>query len=343
MERRGAGRGTAGTAALRTWSPRLSARSRVEHLAIEGSPLPTPCRREVSMRSVPSSRCRPPRHRAHPSPAPVELQAVARLVDEVAVDEPDHLLVHVLDEPGPDLVLGTKPFDRSVHPFTMLAGFTAPTEWAAFGLRIHGRIRRLDEPGAAPVASRTTFLVHRDGSEASVLRQGDTAEDLPGPAIGTIPDLCRRVLGLPTPPPPAPTTRPLWITIWLDRIMTAWSDPAHRSQLSSCWPQVAAMHPAQGEPGPPGVDPADLVAVASAHTDRWPWARLRAEAQPLALPDGPLPPDVAAWMDDGFYARWVLGAFPAAEDLADDLLSLLQDPVRSQLRTTLIALLTSPG
>lgn len=295
------------------------------------------------MRSVPSSRCRPSRHRAHLSPAAVELQAVARLVDEISADEPDHLLIHLLDEPGPDLALGTKPFDRSVHPFSMLAGFTAPADWAAFGLRVHGRIRRLDEPAGAPVASRTTFLVHRDGREASVLRRDDTAEDLPGPAAGTIPDLCRRVLGLATPAPPAPTSRLLWITIWLDRLMTAWSDPGRRGQLSSSWAEVAALHPAQHDTPASGPDPADLVAIAGAHTDRWPWSRLRTEGYPVPLPDGPLPPDVAAWMDDGFYARWVLGAFPSPEDLVGDLLSLLHDPVRTQLHATLLALLASPG
>ncbi len=291
------------------------------------------------MRSVTSSHRR--LHGRSPRWSP--LQPVARLVDELGADEPGHLLVHLLDEPGPDVAIGIKALDRSIHPFTELAGFTAPDEWCAFGVRVRGRARHIDALDEAPEPVSSTFLVDRTGREAAVLRSGDSPIDLTGPAEGTIADLCRRVLGLPTPPPPAPSSCPLWITMWLDRIMTAWCDPARRRQLTSSWAQLAVLHP--GVAAAPGDDlltldqPGRLVELARAHTDAWPWSRLREAPRAAALPDGELSPAVTAWMDDGFYARWALGAFPAAEDLVVDLLTILEDPARTLLRSTLIALL----
>lgn len=291
------------------------------------------------MRSVTSSHRRLHARSAAPSP----LQPVARLVDELGEDEPGHLLVHVLDAPGPDLAIGTAPLDRSVHPFTELAGVTAPEAWHTFGVRVRGRAHHLDEPEGTPEPVSTTFLVDRAGHEASVLRRGGTSLDLPGRAEGTIPDLCRRVLGLPTPPPPTPTSRSLWITLWLDRIMAAWNDPERRREVTASWAQLAGLHPAVAASPTDDLlrigDPSRLLVLARAHTEAWPWARLRAEPAAVALPDGPLPVEVTSWMDDGFFARWALGSLAPVETLVTDLLSLLDDPLREQLRACLIALL----
>lgn len=292
------------------------------------------------MRSAPSSTHR----RLHPRPGPPSpLQAIAHLVDELAVDEPGHLLVHVLDEAGPELALGTLPFDRAVHPFDVLAGFTAPGDWAVLGVRAQGTMHHLDDPHQASRRTAATTLLDRSGAQASVLRTGDVVTDIPGAAVGIVPDLCRRALGLPTDPPPAPTSLPLWVTIWLDRIMAAWSDPSRRRRLTAAWAPLAALHPAVAaspDHHPPALDdPAHLVALARAHTDAWPWRRLRAEPDAAPLPDGHLTPEIAAWMDDGLYARWALGAFPHAAELITDLRALLDEPLRSQLSRTLVDLL----
>src|SRR3546814_8885037 len=69
---------------------------------------------------------------------------------------------------------------------------------------------------------------------------------------------------------------------------------------------------------------ATLVTAARAHAACWPWARLRLEPGGAPLPPGnELPSHVAAWMDDGFYARWALGAFPSAARLVHDLAGLV--------------------
>jgi hypothetical protein len=280
--------------------------------------------------------------RLHPVPSPRKIDAIAHLVDEGAVDDPDHVLVHVVDE-GDDLLLGLKPLDVGTHPFHELAGFTAPEEWSMFGLRVHGTAHHLD--GACPpTRTTTTFLVSRDGEEASILRTSAGAEPLVGPASGTIADTCRRVLDLPTAPPP-PTTALLWTIAWLDRVMEAWGDPTRRRQVASSWAQVAVLHPAVSQAPEHDLlvldEPATLIELARAHTAAWTWTRLRQDADALRLPHGHLPSDVASWMDDGFFARWALGAFPDPGTLVHELLGLLEPELQWSVVEVLEGVLTA--
>ncbi|MGH9274478.1 MAG: hypothetical protein ACRDZU_07510, partial [Acidimicrobiales bacterium] len=128
------------------------------------------------MRSATSSH-----RRLHPGPpVPKRIDAIVQLVDEGSVDEPGHLLVHVVDE-GDDLLLGVKPLAVGTHPFDELAGLTAPEEWSMFGLRVRGRAHHLDSD-CPPEPTVTTFLVDRDGEERSILRTGHQATPLSGPA-----------------------------------------------------------------------------------------------------------------------------------------------------------------
>ena len=290
------------------------------------------------MRSITSSsrrlRSRPPRHR--------HLLELARLIDHDCADQPAHVLVHAIEDPeGAYVDVGVLPLELGVHPFNELAGFTAPSDWAIFGMRVHGTAHHLegDEPAERTI---TTYLLHRGGQEASVLRVGTSSTDLTGPAVGTIPDLCHRVLGLATPPAPASTAL-LWSVAWLDRILERWGDPAQRRALASSWEACARLHPALGSAGDAGLslidDPTALIAHCAAHAEAWSWARLRAEPSALALPDGALPVDVTQWMDDGFYARWALGSFPAFATLSRDLSALLDHSINSRLATVLAGVL----
>ncbi len=282
------------------------------------------------MRSITSSH-----RRLHSRPPRNELiDATAQLVDERTLDEPGHVLVHVIEEPE-DLVLGLKPLEVGLHPFGELAGFSAPPAWSMVGLRVRGTAHHLDGDRRAERTS-TTYLLHRSGEERSLLRTDHTVTPLAGRAEGTLPDLCRRVLGLPTDPPPG-TTALLWTVAWLDRILEAWGDPDRRSNLCASWSQLACLHPAVV--GAAGPDPSQLVALGRAHTEAWPWARLRAAPHALHLPDGHLPPDITGWMDDGFYARWALGAFPTPATLARDVCHLVDDHVGERLAVAVEGLL----
>lgn len=289
------------------------------------------------MRSTTSSRrrlrSRPTRHR--------RIDAIARVVDEGTVGDPGHVLVHVTEEPDDEIVLGLKSLEVDVHPFSEVAGLTAPPEWSMFGLRVRGTAHHLDGDRPSERTS-TTYLLHRSGEESSLLRTGDTVTELSGLASGTLPDLCRRVLGLPTDPAPA-TTVLLWTVAWLDRILEGWGDLGRRSRLGSSWAQLALLHPAASTAPADALlsldDPARLITLGRAHTEAWPWARLRAEPGALHLPDGDLPSEITNWMDDGFYARWALGAFPPPAALARDLSDLLGDDLGTQFLGVLQGLL----
>lgn len=276
-------------------------------------------------------RSRSPRPCAPPS----ALCSLARLIDDSARDHPGHLLIHVVEDDD-DLMLGARALPTGTHPFSELAGFTAPPDWAVMGVRVRGIAHRLDDDPdhrRAPQPSCTTYLAHRCGEESSVLRNGDTVTNLSGRAAGTLPDLCRRVLGLPTDPPP-PSTTALWTVAWLDHLVECWSEPTRRRRLTTSWPEVAALHPAVAARGPALADrlePHQLITLASAHAAAWPWSRLRSQPDALPLPDSALPTRITEWMDDGFYARWAIGAFPPVGELARDLVPLLDPAVAAAL------------
>ena len=291
------------------------------------------------MRSTPSVR-----RRRHRGPAHTFLPSLARLVDEATVDDPDHVMVRVEGPIDDEVDLGLRPMDPGSHPFEVLAGFEAPEAWTVFGVRAVGRARHLDQPHRAPRRVATTYLVDRHGRDASLLRIEDEVEEPPGPATGTVPDLCRRVLGLPTPPPPR-TTAVLWTAVWLHRILERWAQPTARRELLTSWAQVAALHPAVGAPAPPDLlvldDPAALASLARAHAATTTWEQLRHARDPLPLPDGPLPPDIAAWMDDGFFARWTIGAHPPIASTATELAGLLGHEQGQRLKQAVLVLLSS--
>jgi hypothetical protein len=290
------------------------------------------------MRSARPSSCSS--HR--PGPAHGFLPRVAGIIDQTTLDEPGHVLVHVDGPVHPDVCLGFKSIGRHVHPFEVLAGFTAPDSWTAFGIRARGNAHHLDHPDAPPERTAVTFLVDRDGNEASVLRMGETISEPAAPAVGTIPDVARRVLGVATSGAPT-STAPLWTAMWLDRVLERWCQPERRRDLTSSWGQIAVLHPAVHAPAPPDVvafaDPASLVSVARSHAAATSWDELRRSPLPLALPGARLERDVARWMDDGFFARWTIGAFPSIATMATDLRELLGGAVGRQLLETTAALL----
>jgi hypothetical protein len=282
------------------------------------------------------------RRRRHRGPDHTFLPALASLVDQATAGERGHVVVRVEGPHRPDVDLGLKPLADGAHPFDELAGFEAPADWTVFGLRTTGRAHHLDRPGAEPRRIASTFLVDRHGAEASVLRFDDEVIDGPGRAIGTIPDTCRRVLGLATDPPPG-TTEVLWSTMWIDRILERWGQPDRRRDLVSSFAQLAILHPAVHAPSPPDVlavaDPASLARVARPHAAATSWSHLRTADEPFALPDGALSTSIARWMDDGFFARWVLGAYPHLSTAAFEVKDLLGPPLGALVTEALVRLL----
>ncbi|MEO7429709.1 MAG: hypothetical protein ABIY48_10075, partial [Acidimicrobiales bacterium] len=109
------------------------------------------------------------------------------------------------------------------------------------------------------------------------------------------------------------------------------------------WSDLAQLHPAVADAARrelvPSLDVPRLIDLGRAHAEGWPWGRLRAEPERLHLPDGDLPRPITEWMDDGFYARWAIGAFPPPATLARDLSHLLNPELGGALVTALEGLL----
>src|SRR5690606_12647733 len=144
----------------------------------------------------------------------------------------------------------------------------APEEWSIFGLQVQGTSHHLDD--GRRERSTTTFAVDRTGEELTILRADGRAHELRTGAEGTLPDLCRRVLGLATPPPPAPTGTAFALA-WLDAVLVAWNDLAQRRRLGTSFSAVAALHPAVRAAAEPVevTEPAELDRLASEHAAAW--------------------------------------------------------------------------
>ena len=79
--------------------------------------------------------------------------------------------------------------------------------------------------------------------------------------------------------------------------------------------------------------------MARPHAEATTWEGLRTAAEPMALPDGPLPLSIARWMDHGFFARWAIGAYPSPHATAMTLRDLLGDPLGPHLLEALTLIL----
>lgn len=256
-----------------------------------------------------------------PSPHPALLRALVHAVDpDLAATSGGAVLRagEPLSAPGS---LAWFPL-AGAHPLDVLLGLDAPRHWAALGVACTGRAHTASD---RPEPVTVTILLDRAGAAAGVLRRGGTASDMPDRPEGVVADACRRALGLPTAPPPA-STRGLWTLLWLDRVVDAAAGGGPRARPTT-WPALARLHPAAGPHGDPtgaALHPVALVAAAGALDAAWPWHRLRADPGAVPLPGaGPAPPGLAAWMDDGMWARWLLSHLPAADDLLSAVRALL--------------------
>jgi hypothetical protein len=220
------------------------------------------------------------------------------------------------------------------HPLDLLLGFAAPTHWRAVGVSCSGVSHRLDGTPSDRGPVVVTALIDRSGDVASVIRRAGEVTVMPDPLEGTVADACRRSLGLPTAPPP-PSTLGLWTLTWLDRVVDlAGQDPA--GERTQSWPAVARLHAAARPPGDDRfavLDPPGLAVAASGLALAWPWARLRADPSVLDVP-GPRPSaHLAGWMDDGMWARWLLGLLPSPDDLMAAVHALLPPAVAQGVET----------
>jgi hypothetical protein len=184
------------------------------------------------------------------------------------------------------------------HPFDALIGFCAPDDWEVFGVIAPGWGTYYAGPQQGERRRvRAIHVVSRRGEEASLLRfAGDTATTIARETHvpGRVADCIRRAMNVATQPEPEESV----LAFWWDRVMQA---------------LVARNHPSfERRP----VDVAEIDALIGDRPATWSDERWRVvEADGNAHMDGA----VAAWMDDGMFARFMLAelgdpdvAIPAA-------------------------------
>lgn len=196
------------------------------------------------------------------------------------------------------------------------------SSWAA-GLSI-GRLRHVEEgrlqPGApVRVLQQVTHPDHCSGySRPDVLtalrsRHADGGDRILvlADSEGRQADVLLRMLGLPTTDPQAP---PVWF--WL----VAWLVEAVIGGAATDLRRVAARHPAV-DPSELSFVPADELTdfIVQRHRDHVAatgWSGLRCTAMDGGLDLGSVDPALAAWLDDGSFARLIDGRLGTPADLA---------------------------
>jgi hypothetical protein len=175
-------------------------------------------------------------------------------------------------------------------------------------------------------------LVDRDGSWAAAYEGVDRAGDEAGACSGTaasaaepmgrIDDALRRALGLPTAAPPG-TTHLLWATQWLDAIVeqvaAAVATRPRRPGAAARLPALVGLHPAVAayDLDPATLDLPELVARGHRLAADRDWSQLRRACTAGLWRHPSVDAEVAAWLDDGSFARWVLGDWPDLDDLVE--------------------------
>ena len=232
-------------------------------------------------------------------------------------DQPTALIHTTTPDADGNFDLGLK--DVDIHPALALLGTVAPDEWDTIGASQLGWVRPLRAEGsdaggsaASPAGAerdtarrrvRVTTLMSRRAGLATVVRHegSDETEEMPDGAVGRIPDVFSRCLGLPTPPPDVPVEG-FFAAVWLAAIRQR----AEASPRPLSWSEVERLHPAHRDDRP-----LPVAVVQQAKGIGWDGVRWQTIEGQWALAG--VDAELAAWFDDGSFARWI---YAQPEDLA---------------------------
>ncbi|MBU6328496.1 MAG: hypothetical protein KGR18_00915 [Acidobacteria bacterium] len=275
---------------------------------------------------------------AHSEPHPLE-----KLLDTlpaVSPEDPPELLIlrdperHGCEPCSPEphsggADPGASPIDHHLDirvllgsdPVSELIGLRAAPSWHAVGLRAGATGRVTHGSEASPCG--LIHVIARDGTSITHLTLPDRSTIRLGPdrtiREGRVPDLCRRILALPTEPPP-PDMAAFVLDAWLAII-------ARAALLTPGlgWGEVLAlgpfMHLDPTERLHEGTTPAAVASALCATARSLDWHRYREVCIATAgCPVSGLSPTAVAWMDTGMFARWTIDSLPAV----DELLALLE-------------------
>lgn len=245
--------------------------------------------------------------RPSPCPPPI-LRALVEIFADRELPEPIAFAIARTSDQAVDVAVKPLP---ATDPVGSLYGFVAPGEWQSFGIATGGTAFHFDAPGER-VRVHIVHAVDRSGAELTVARGGLELDA--EPAVGRVPEICRRVLSLPTAPPTAPTDE-LWALDWLDRMLA----------------EVLARDLGEPPPSWTALRRLDRRRPAS----EFPWAILRRLCSDGSLSIGGVPPYQAAWMDDGMFSREVIAAYPERDEMLADLAELLPAATVERIRRRL--------
>jgi hypothetical protein len=171
------------------------------------------------------------------------------------------------------------------HPFDALIGFVCPDDWEVFGVIAPGWGTFYAGPHKGERRRmRAIHVVSRRGEEASLLRFTGEAPTVAqeGPIPGRVADCIRRAMDVPTHPEPDTAL----LKVWFDRVLqrlVARNHPSFRGTL---------------------VDVEEIDAIIGDRPLSWADERWRVvQAGGNIHMDGA----IAGWMDDGMFARFMLG------------------------------------
>jgi hypothetical protein len=221
-----------------------------------------------------------------------------------------------------------------------LLGWRVPPECWAVGLigagnriPLHSTLAEEEAADSEHQRMRLCCLVGRDGAVATLLRAPDGAGMASGDAGGRVIDALRRALGLPTPPPEEDTAQLLAI-LWIDELLAAVD-----SGVILGWPAAAGLHPAMRALASEGHDiaPEHITMIARVATAAWSWENLRLQACQEDWLRDLIPAELAEWMDEGMFARWMLAGLPPFAAVSNALSGALAPKVWSEVLAVMAA------
>lgn len=274
----------------------------------------------------------------------ITLDALLESIREAVPEDAAPLWLRV-DRVDDDLAVALRPDEEGV------LGWMAPPECCAIGMVAGGWARGYRPRGAGPSTAaparpsgasrpaeptgriRIALLVDREGRMVSHTKLADGSVIDDPPAYGRVVDTLRRCLALPTEPPLVGSEELLSV-LWVARVV----DAARRSPGRLRWAQVASLHPAMStlEASGEKVGAEHVETAMRAGARAWPWERLRLQAAKEGWKEHSLTPELAAWMDEGMFSRWVLEDCPSLDSLLGQATcGLLGAPTSRRLRDVL--------
>ncbi len=280
-------------------------------------------------------------------PPPDRLDRLVTLLDAATSEDgwhQPHRLVSIESDPDTfEMSFGFRTLEPGDHPLDHLLGFVAPKAWTGIGVICFGwaapagdadlaRGTAGTRPSHHPDRRRVrviTLLDRRGREQATASLDDGTVVDEPG--SGTVSDALRRCLGLPTPPPPVGPAE-LFAALWLAAVANSAGDGAG-------WNDLVRLHPAMqllaAEGHRPRTD--ELVNAGQMLHRTLTWEQIRQRAADGREDGLGIPSDLATWMDDGMFSRWVLSGLPTLPTLLRACAEVVDGGVLQRLRRTLRA------